>query len=81
MGVLSFVGSWWTEASLSWREGPVRCFEADSRSQEAEFSACWTAAHSRRPLISPWIRCPSVVDGSGIVRSKIVVAARFWLAL
>jgi hypothetical protein len=28
-------------------------------------------------LSSPWIRRPSVVDGSCIARSSIVVAARF----
>jgi hypothetical protein len=27
-----------------------------------------------------WIRRPSVVDGSGIVRSSIAAAARFWSA-
>jgi hypothetical protein len=30
-------------------------------------------------LSSPWIRRPSVVDGSGIARSSIAAAARFWL--
>jgi hypothetical protein len=29
-GGLSFVGSGWTEASLSWREGLARCSEAGS---------------------------------------------------
>jgi hypothetical protein len=28
----------------------------------------------------PWIRRPSVVDGSGIVRSNTAAAARFWPA-
>jgi hypothetical protein len=46
---------------------------------EAELSARRTAASSRRFLSSPWIRCPSVVDGSGIARSSIAAAARFWL--
>jgi hypothetical protein len=36
-------------------------------------------ASSRRFLSSPWIRRPSVVDGSGIARSSIAAAARFWL--
>jgi hypothetical protein len=31
-------------------------------------------------LSSSWIRRPSVVDGSGIVRSNITAVARFWLA-
>jgi hypothetical protein len=29
-------------------------------------------------MSSPWIRRPSVVDGSGIARSSIAAAARFW---
>jgi hypothetical protein len=29
-------------------------------------------------LSSPWIRRPSVVDGSSIARSSIAAAARFW---
>jgi hypothetical protein len=29
-------------------------------------------------LSSPWIRRPSVVDGSGIARRSIAAAARFW---
>jgi hypothetical protein len=73
----SFEGSGWTDASLSRREGLARCSEAGSRSREAELSACWTAAHSRSPLISPWIRRPSVVDGSDMVQSKIATATMF----
>jgi hypothetical protein len=46
--------------------------------QEAELSARRTVASSRRFLSSPWIRRPSVVDGSGIARSSIAAAARFW---
>jgi hypothetical protein len=46
--------------------------------QEAELSAHRTAASSRRFLSSPWIRRPSVVVGSGIARSSIAAAARFW---
>jgi hypothetical protein len=46
--------------------------------REVELSACRTAASSRRFLRSPWIRRPSVVDGSGIARSSIATAARFW---
>jgi hypothetical protein len=46
--------------------------------QEAELSARRTAASSRRFLRSPWIRRPSVVDGSGIARSSIAATARFW---
>ena len=45
------------------------------------FSSCsrmYTATSSRRFLSSPWIRRPSVVDGSGIARSSITAAARFW---
>jgi hypothetical protein len=44
----------------------------------AELSARRTAAFSRRPLSLPWIHRPSVVDGSGIARSSIAAAARFW---
>jgi hypothetical protein len=46
--------------------------------REVELSARRTAASSRRFLISPWIRRPSVVDGSGIARSSIAAAAKFW---
>jgi hypothetical protein len=46
--------------------------------REAELSARRTASSSRRFLSSPWIRRPSVVDGSGIARSSIAAAARFW---
>jgi hypothetical protein len=46
--------------------------------REAELSARRTTASSRRFLSSPWIRRPSVVDGSGIARSSIATAARFW---
>jgi hypothetical protein len=45
--------------------------------REAELSACRTATSSRRFLSSPWIRRPSVVDGSGIAQSSIAAAARF----
>jgi hypothetical protein len=46
--------------------------------REAELSARQTAASSRRFVSSPWIRRPSVVDGSDIARSSIAAAARFW---
>jgi hypothetical protein len=46
--------------------------------REAELLARRTAAPSRRFLSSPWIRRPSVVDGSGIARCSIAAAARFW---
>jgi hypothetical protein len=46
--------------------------------REAELSSRRTATSSRRFLSSPWIRRPSVVDGSGIARSSIAAAARFW---
>jgi hypothetical protein len=46
--------------------------------REAELSARRTAASSRRFLSSPWIRRPSVVDGSEIARSSIAATARFW---
>jgi hypothetical protein len=46
--------------------------------QKAELSARRTAASFRRFLSSPWIRRPSVVDSSGIARSSIAAAARFW---
>jgi hypothetical protein len=60
------------------REDVVRCFEGHPCLREAELSARRTAAFSRRPLSSPWIRRPSVVDGFGIARSSISVAAIFW---
>jgi hypothetical protein len=44
--------------------------------REAELLARRTATSSRRFLSSPWIRHPSVVDGSGIARSSI--AAPHW---
>jgi hypothetical protein len=46
--------------------------------REAELLARRTAASSRRFLSFPWIRRPSVVDGSGIAWSSIATAARFW---
>jgi hypothetical protein len=46
--------------------------------REAELSAHRTTTSSRRFLSSLWIRRPSVVDGSGIARSSIAAAARFW---
>jgi hypothetical protein len=46
--------------------------------QEAELSARRNATSSRRFFSSPWIRRPSVVDGSGIARSSVATAARFW---
>jgi hypothetical protein len=61
------------------QEVVVRCFEGHPCLREAELSARRTAASSRRFLSSPWIRRPSVVDGSDIARSSIAAAARFWL--
>jgi hypothetical protein len=46
--------------------------------REAELSAHRTATSSRRFLSSPWIRRPSVVDGSGIAQSSIAATAKFW---
>jgi hypothetical protein len=46
--------------------------------REVVLSVRRTATSSRRFLSSPWIRRPSVVDGSGIARSSIAAAARFW---
>jgi hypothetical protein len=60
------------------RELVARCFGGHPCLREAELSACRTAASSRRFLSSPWIRRPSMVDGSGIARSSIAAAARFW---
>jgi hypothetical protein len=45
--------------------------------RETELSARRTVTSSRRFLSSPWIRHPSVVDGSSIARSSIAAAARF----
>jgi hypothetical protein len=60
--------------------GRCQCSKGHPCLREAEFSARRTVASSRRSLSSPWIRRPSVVDGSGIVRSSIAAAARFWSA-
>jgi hypothetical protein len=79
-GVPSPVRSVRTEASRMRRENVARCSEGHPRLREAELSARRTAASSRRSLSSPWIRRPSVVDGSDIVRSSIAAAARFWPA-
>jgi hypothetical protein len=68
----------WTEASRMNREVAARCSEGYPCLQEAELSARRTATSSRRFLSSPWIRRPSVVDGSGIARRSIAAAARFW---
>jgi hypothetical protein len=69
----------WTEASCMNQEVDARCSGGYPCLREAELSARRTAASSRRFLSSPWIRRPSVVDGSGIARSSIAAAARFWL--
>jgi hypothetical protein len=60
------------------REVVARCSEGHPCLREAELSTRRTAATFRRFLSSPWIRRPSVVDGSGIARSSIAAAARFW---
>jgi hypothetical protein len=62
---------------MNW-EVATRCSEGYPCLREAELSARRTAASSRRFLSSPWIRRPSVVDGSGIARRSIAAAARFW---
>jgi hypothetical protein len=67
-GVASRVRPVWTEASLMNREVVARCSGGYPCLREAELSARRTAASSRRFLSSPWIRRPSVVDGSGIAR-------------
>jgi hypothetical protein len=63
------------------REVAARCFGGYPCLREAELSARRTVASSRRFLSSPWICRPSVVDGSGIARSSIAAAARFWPTL
>jgi hypothetical protein len=68
----------WTEASRLSREVVARCSGGHPCLREAELLARQTAASSRRFLSSPWIRRPSVVDGSGIARSSTAAAARFW---
>jgi hypothetical protein len=68
----------WTEASRMNREVAARCSEGNPCLRKAELLARRTAASSRRFLSSPWIRRPSVVDGSGITRRSIAAAARFW---
>jgi hypothetical protein len=77
-GVASRVRPVWTEASRTSREVVARCSGGYPCLREAELSARRTAASSRRFLSSPWIRRLSVVDGSGIARSSIATAARFW---
>jgi hypothetical protein len=77
-GVASRVRPVWTEASRMNREVAARCSGGYPCLREADLSARRTAASSRRFLSSPWIRRPSVVDGSGIARSRIAAAARFW---
>jgi hypothetical protein len=77
-GVASCVRPVWTEASRMSRVVVVRCSGGHLCLREAELLAHRTAASSRRFLSSPWIRRPSVVDGSGIARSSIAAAARFW---
>jgi hypothetical protein len=76
-GVPSRVRPVRTEASRMSREVVVRCSEGHPCLREAELSARRTAASSRRFLSSPWIRYPSVVDGSGITQSSIASVARF----
>jgi hypothetical protein len=44
VGAVYFVGSGWTEASLSRREGLARCSEVGSQSREVELSVSWTSA-------------------------------------
>jgi hypothetical protein len=61
------------------QEVAARCSGGYPCLREAELSARQTVASSRRFLSSPWIRRPSVVDGSGIARSSIAAAAKFWL--
>jgi hypothetical protein len=78
VGVASRVRPVRTEASRMSREVVARCSGGHPCLQEAELSARRIAASSRRFLSSPWIRRPSVVDGSGIARSSIAAVARFW---
>jgi hypothetical protein len=77
-GVASRVHLVWTEASRMSREVVARCSGGHPCLREAELSARQIATSSRRFLSSPWIRRPSVVDGSSIARSSIAAAARFW---
>jgi hypothetical protein len=78
VGAAARVRPVWTEASRMNREVAARCSGGHPCLREAELSARRTAASSRRFLSSPWMRRPSVVDGSSIARSSIVAAARFW---
>jgi hypothetical protein len=80
-GVASRVRPVWIEASRMNREVTARCSGGYPCLREAKLLARRTAASSRRFLSSPWIRRPSVVDGSGIARSSIAAAARFWPTL
>jgi hypothetical protein len=77
-GVVSRVRPMWTEASRMNREVAAPCSQGYPCLRKADLSAHRTAASSRRLLSSPWIRRPSVVDGSGIARTSIAAAARFW---
>jgi hypothetical protein len=77
VGAVSRVRPVWIEASCMNREVAARCSGGYPCLWEAELLARRTAASSRRFLSSPWIRRPSVVDGSSIARSRIAAAARF----
>jgi hypothetical protein len=61
------VGSRWTKASLSKREGPTRCSEVGSQSREAKLSTYRTATYSKNPRISLWIQRPLMVEGYNMV--------------
>ena len=70
-----------TEASWSRRVVPLALAEAAGHIQDAEFSACCTAAASIRARASSCILRPLGIEGSGIARSRIATAVSFWLAL
>jgi hypothetical protein len=59
------------------QEVAARCSGGAPLPSGVELLARRTATSSRRFLSSPWIRRPSMVDGSGIARSSIAAAARF----
>jgi hypothetical protein len=60
------------------REDVARRSEGSAHLREVELSARRTVAPSKRSLSSPWIRRPSVMDGSGMAQSSIAAAARSW---
>ena len=75
------VGGVCTESSRSRRAVPPALAEITECIRDAELSACYTAASSRRACTSLCRLRPSGVEGSCMARSRIAAAVIFWLAL